>query len=189
MGELKDHKETMMAAMKEDEFEIFRIKTDLAPLLDQVTQRKSELNNFEESIKTRKVELEKYQQEVAKVTKDLSSLKDGTVTVSGSNALTTSPLLIIGLVVSILFNILVGGYVLSQFTDTTIESRVTQFVGEADTILADSITGFLEEFQRLQDGKNANRKILAAQSFDQYYDTFRPSEQEYYSYSELPRRY
>merc|ERR1719471_2741629 len=104
--ELKDHKETMMAAMKEDEFQMTKIKTDLAPLLDQVTQRKSELNSFEESIKTRKVELEKYQEEVAKVTKDLSSLKDGTVTVSGSNALTTSPLLIIGLVVSILFNIL-----------------------------------------------------------------------------------
>ena len=87
--------------------------------------------------------------------------------------------------------------------------RVTQFVGKADTILADSIrgktaspppafyvgsvtldiSGFIEEFQRLQDGGNANRKILAAQSFDQYYDTFRPSEQEYYSFSELPRRY
>ena len=49
----------------------FRIKTDLAPLLDQVSQRKSELSNFEESIKTRKVELEKYKQEVVKVTKDL----------------------------------------------------------------------------------------------------------------------
>jgi len=66
-------------AMEEDEFQMSKIKTDLVPLLDQVTQRKSELNNFEQSIKTRKAELENYEQEIAKVTKDLSSLKDGSV--------------------------------------------------------------------------------------------------------------
>ena len=43
----------------------------MAPLLVEVSQRKSELNNFEESINTRKAELEQYQQEITKVTKDL----------------------------------------------------------------------------------------------------------------------
>ena len=36
---------------------IYRIKTDLAPLLSEVSQRKSELLNFENSINTRKSEL------------------------------------------------------------------------------------------------------------------------------------
>ena len=51
--------------------DFFRIKTDLAPLLEQVSLRKSDLNNFEESIKTRKAELENYQQKIAKATEDL----------------------------------------------------------------------------------------------------------------------
>ena len=50
---------------------IYRIKTDLAPLLSEVSQRKSELLNFENSINTRKSELEKYQQEIDKVTQNL----------------------------------------------------------------------------------------------------------------------
>ena len=55
---------------------------------------------------------------------------------------------------------------------------MSQFVGAADTALADSITGFLEGFE----GKfpsNLDRKSG--------YDDFRPSEKEYYAYSELPR--
>merc|ERR1711953_961467 len=190
VSDLKEHKNAMMAAMEEDEFQMTKIKTDLATLLDQVTIRRVELDKFEESIKTRKSELENYKQEIAKATKDLSSLKDGAVTVTAAgNTGGTSPILIIGLGVSSLFNILVGGYVLSQFTDTErMEQRVTQFVGDADTLIADSLTGFLENFQKLQDGKNAKRKYLDAQGFDQY-DTFRPSEQEFYSYSDLPRQY
>ena len=62
--------------------------------------------------------------------------------------------------------------------------RVSQFVGAADTALADSITGFLDGFESGQ---------LEA---DTRWAEFRPSEQqhgagseerEYYTYSELPR--
>ena len=48
-----------------------RIKTDLAPLLSEVSQRKSELLSFENSINTRKSELENYQQQIDKVSQDL----------------------------------------------------------------------------------------------------------------------
>ena len=56
--------------------------------------------------------------------------------------------------------------------------RVSQFVGAADTALADSITGFLEGFEG-RFPSNLDRKSG--------YDDFRPSEKEYYAYSELPR--
>ena len=59
---------------------------------------------------------------------------------------------------------------------------MSQFVGAADTALADSITGFLEGFEgRLPSGLGS----LDRQSGG--YDDFRPSEKEYYAYSELPR--
>ena len=65
-----------------------------------------------------------------------------------------------------------------------LSSRVSQFVGAADTALADSITGFLDGFEsgQLEGGSR--------------WEEFRPSEQqhgagsedrEYYTYSELPR--
>ena len=51
-----------------------------------------------------------------------------------------------------------------------------------------NFSGFVEEFKGMNDGKNAKRKYLNAEGFDQF-DSFRPSEQEYYSYSELPRHH
>ena len=42
---------------------------------------------------------------------NFSELKNGSVTVSSSS---TSPALVIGLIVSVIFNLVVGGYVLSQ---------------------------------------------------------------------------
>ena len=56
--------------------------------------------------------------------------------------------------------------------------RVSQFVGAADTALADSITGFLEGFEG---------RIPSSLDRQSQYDDFRPSEKEYYAYSELPR--
>ena len=56
-----------------DGLKYFRIKTDLAPLLSEVTKRKSELSQFENSIKTRKTELDTYQAQIDKVSKDLRS--------------------------------------------------------------------------------------------------------------------
>ena len=118
-------------------FSICRIKTDLTPLLSEVSQRKSELLNFENSINIKKSELENYQQEIEKVTQNLrykfqlsatnlvsesffSELKDGAVgvTLDGSSAVATSSFLSVALVVSVIFNILVGGYVLSQLAAT-----------------------------------------------------------------------
>ena len=59
--------------------------------------------------------------------------------------------------------------------------RVSQFVGAADTVLADSITGLIDQFDRMGDSSSQTL------SSHQYYDDFVPSEPEYYSYSELPR--
>ena len=55
---------------------------------------------------------------------------------------------------------------------------MSQFVGAADTALADSITGFLEGFE----GRFPSNLDRQSQ-----YDDFRPSEKEYYAYSDLPR--
>ena len=118
-------------------FPICRIKTDLTPLLSEVSQRKSELLNFENSINIKKSELENYQQEIEKVTQNLrykfqlsatnlvsesffSELKDGAVrvTLDGSSAVATGSFLSVALVISVIFNILVGGYVLSQLAAT-----------------------------------------------------------------------
>ena len=57
--------------LKSQVFKYSRIKTDLAPLLSEVSQRKSELLSFENSINSRKSELENYQQQIDKVTQDL----------------------------------------------------------------------------------------------------------------------
>ena len=55
---------------------------------------------------------------------------------------------------------------------------MSQFVGAADTALADSITGFLEGFEgRIPGGLDRHSG----------YDDFRPSEKEYYAYADLPR--
>ena len=47
-------------------------------------------------------------------------MKDGTVAISadGITATSTAPALVVGLVISVIFNVLVGGYVLSQFLET-----------------------------------------------------------------------
>ena len=50
--------------LKSQVFKYSRIKTDLAPLLSEVSQRKSELLSFENSINSRKSELENYQQQI-----------------------------------------------------------------------------------------------------------------------------
>merc|ERR1719211_216393 len=155
----------MTKQMQQEEFQMAKIKTDLAPLLSEVSQRKSELLSFENSINTRKSELENYQKQIDKVSQDLSELKDGVaVTVPGSSS---SPLLLAGLALSLLFNLVVGGYVLTQVAAARrVDSRVSQFVGAADTALADSITGFLDGFEsgQLEGGSR--------------WEEFRPSEQQ-----------
>ena len=69
--------------------------------------------------------------------------------------------------------------------------RVTQFIGETDTLLADSITGLINHFENY---KNTDINSFVDPSDPirrniQKYETFRPSEKEYYTYSELPRAY
>ena len=61
---------------------------------------------------------------------------------------------------------------------------MSQFIGQADTVLADSISGIIEKFENV----NPVEKRIE-QHQHQTFDDFHPSEQEYYSYSELPRAY
>ena len=53
---------------------VFRVKSGLAPLLSQVSQRKSELDRFDTSIVNKKNELQNYKSQIEEVTKNLRSV-------------------------------------------------------------------------------------------------------------------
>merc|ERR1719291_1352684 len=126
--ELKDVKDIMMVEMKDEEVEMSRVKSGLAPLLSQVSLRKSELDRFDTSIVNKKNELQNYHKKIEEVTKNLSELKNSAVSVSVPNPVTSSPMLLIFLVVSIGFNLLVGMQVATTiFSEQRMDDLVTQF--------------------------------------------------------------
>ena len=85
--EMKGIKDTLMVEMQEDEVEmtrlvfsvktvqyslcVCRVRSGLAPLLSQVSERKSELTKFDKSIQNKKSELQNYQKQIEEVTKNL----------------------------------------------------------------------------------------------------------------------
>lgn len=78
-------------------------------------------------------------QNILIISYNFSELKDGTVAISadGITASSTAPMLVVGLVISVIFNVLVGGYVLSQFVAS--ERMENRWVGEVD--LASRLVG------------------------------------------------
>ena len=69
-------------------------------------------------------------QNILIISHNFSELKDGTVAISadGITASSTAPMLVVGLVISVIFNVLVGGYVLSQFVAS--ERMENRWVGQ-----------------------------------------------------------
>jgi peptidoglycan hydrolase CwlO-like protein len=50
---------------------VYRVRSGLAPLLSQVSERKSELTKFDNSIANKKSELQNFQKQIEEVSKNL----------------------------------------------------------------------------------------------------------------------
>ena len=78
----------------------FSFRTGLAPLEVKISAKKSELSKFESLVLDKKSELDNYQREVDKVSKELGKVND-----SLSATLQTSPVLLGVLAISLILNL------------------------------------------------------------------------------------
>merc|ERR1711892_161889 len=188
--ELKFEKDTMMVEMQEDEVEMTRVRSGLAPLLSQVSERKSELVRFESSIKTKKSELQNFQTQIEEVSKNLVELKNTAVSVSAPSPVTSSPVLLMVLVLSIGFNLLVGAQAArGLLTEQRMDHLVTQFTDMEGFSDPQEMEGFgaLAGLAGLFGGDDGvRRRVINEDTGNTAHNTFQPHE-ELYSYSDLPR--
>merc|ERR1711892_224610 len=188
--ELKFEKDTMIVEMQEDEVEMTRVRSGLAPLLSQVSERKSELVRFESSIKTKKSELQNFQTQIEEVSKNLIELKNTAVSVSAPSPVTSSPVLLMVLVLSIGFNLLAGAQAATDLlTEQRMDHLVTQFTdmeGFNDPPEMEGL-GALAGLAGLFGGDDGvRRRVINEDTGNTAHNTFQPQE-ELYSYSDLPR--
>ena len=116
-------------------------------------------------------------------------MKNSAVSVSVPNPVTSSPVLLMVLVVSIGFNLLVGAQVATTiFSEQRMDDLVTQFSASEEmaglgSLAALGLTGLFEEENMNKRRRKKNRNNKSAEK-----DFFQPSE-KFYAYSDLPRKF
>ena len=117
-----------------------------------------------------------------------SELKDSAVSVSVPNPVTSSPVLLMVLIVSIGFNLLVGMQVATSiFSEQKMDDIVTQFIASDEMaglggLAATELAGLFQE-------ENMNRRKRKKNGINKYSENnFSQSKEELYAYSDLPRQ-
>jgi len=129
LGSLRMEVGRLRQEMEENGDQMLRLKSGLAPLVTDVSARRSELSKMEKNLEEKAGELEQVQQKIDASSKLLNSIKssisspttplsDKTGSIQTSSASITSSSLFPVLMVSVLLNLITGGFLLSTYSSS-----------------------------------------------------------------------
>jgi len=201
LGSLQSEVGRLRREMEENDDMMTRLKSGLAPMVSEVSSRRSELRQVETNLEEKTGELEQVLQKIDASSKLLDSIKssisnpatplsDKTGSIQTSSSLSSSPLFP-ALVVSVLLNLITGGFLLSthSFTKSRKDTQPAQFIPTAyqdyaKTELKPDIQ-FGDKMDRYIDGMDIHEEVEGARYSvnEQRFDNLNMQD----IYYELPR--